>query len=292
MPSDSKKFITSPVCGFCRGVRMALAVFEETCCKYGKPVYVLHELVHNKFVSSCMRENGAVFVEDIKDIPAGAVAMIGAHGVGKDVEQEMQSRFTVVDTTCPRVRALQIFGSRIKQDQELVFLCKKGHPEAVGVLGHAVTEHIYQISDLHEAAALPDLKNPVFLSQTTMSGELVENITQVLKKRFPNLETHGSICDASSRRQRSAEGLAAKSDAVLVVGSTNSSNAAELVNVVERCGKKAWLVEDGNSVALEMLSCVDVLGLTAGASTPDDLIEDVKRRLVELGYSDGGVADV
>ena len=292
MSTDEKFFITSSVCGFCRGVRRAISCFDDAHRKYGQTVYVLHELVHNNFVTQFMQQNGAVFVDDVNDIPDGAVAMIGAHGVDKNTWQEMQKRFTVVDATCPRVKALQKFASGVGREQELVMLCKKGHPEAVGVLGHAGTEHIYPVSDIKEASELPELKNPVFLSQTTVSGTLAGEVETLLRERFGNLKSHGCICDASNQRQRGVEVLAEHCQVVLVVGSSHSSNAVELVKTAERCGKKAWLVDNGNSVLPDMLANISIVGITAGASTPDELIEDVQKRLISMGYHNKGICNV
>ena len=289
--AQKKRFFTAGVCGFCHGVRRAISIFEQACSEHKSKIYVLHELVHNTFVSRNMLLCGAVFVDSIDDIPAGAVAMIGAHGVSPQLEKLMRERFTVIDSTCPRVKTLQTMAENVKPDEELIMLCKKGHPEAVGVLGYSGTEKIYPVLDVQDAANLPELKNAVLLSQTTMSGAFVRDMHELLKKRFPELEFIGNICDASSKRQSSVEKLAENCRCVLVVGSPHSSNAAELVGVAERCGVAAYLVENGNAVTSDMLAGADTVGVTAGASTPDELIDDVKKRLSALGYSDGDVCN-
>ena len=292
MSACNKKFIVSRVCGFCSGVKWAIASFDDTCAKYGTPVYVLHELVHNTFVSDSMRKSGAIFVDDIKDIPDGSVVMIGAHGVGNALKNEMLSRFTVVDATCPRVKALQQQAAKVAPEQELILLCKKGHPEAEGVVGHIVTDHVYPVADIADVELLPNLKSPVFLAQTTVSCKIVDDVKALLKKRFPVLKMSASVCDASYKRQNSAVALASLCELVFVVGSAHSSNAAELVNVVQSCGKKAFLIDDGKAISPDMLDKIKTVGITAGASTPDKLIEDVKNRLISLGYDNGGIADV
>ena len=290
--NQDKKFITSSLFGFCGGVRKAVTAFESGREKYGCRIYVLHELVHNNFVTGRMLELGAVFVEKAEDIPDGSVVLIGAHGVSLAVENSLQKRCVVIDATCPRVKALQKLSSQVKTDEELILLCKAGHPEAEGVLKRAGTVLVYPVYDLPAIAALPELKNPVFLTQTTVSHSLAEAAERMLKERFSNLRYCGSICDASSRRQLAAEKLAGICQFVIVVGSAHSSNAAELVNVVKACGTRAVLLEDSSNIDELVPDDISVLGITAGASTPDEVIANVKARLVELGYRDGGTADV
>ena len=286
--NKNKKFITAAVYGFCGGVKAAVSDFESACRKYGGTIYVLHELIHNNVVTRSMVDKGAVFVENITDVPDNAVVMIGAHGVSFKVEQALYKRCTVIKSTCPRVKALQDFASQVSKNEEMIFLCKAEHPEAISVLGCAGTENIYPISNAAEANLLPELKNPVLLSQTTLSHGLVTEVECVLKKRFPNLRFPGNICDSSFRRQKAAENLAEICDYVLVVGSSHSSNAAELVNVVKLCGTPACLIEDHTFIDYELLKRFSTIGITAGASTPDESVSGLKRRLLEAGYCDGG----
>ena len=290
--NQSKKFITSAALGFCGGVKKAVSVFESARREYRGNIYILHELVHNNFVTRKMTDNGAVFVDDPADVPDGSLVMIGAHGVSSAVEHELRQRCRVLDATCPKVKALQKQSSQVQEDEELVMLCKLGHPEAVGVLGYSGTEKIYPVSSISDVNLLPELKKPVLLSQTTVSRELVSEAENILKQRFPNLRTTGNICDASSRRQQAAEQLAAVCQHVYVVGSSHSSNAFELVKVVKSCGISASLIDDCSCIDPEMLNNISTIGITAGASTPDELINDVKERLTDLGYCDAGVANV
>lgn len=290
--NQSKKFITSAALGFCGGVKKAVSVFESARREYSGCIYILHELVHNNFVTRKMTANGAVFVDDPADIPDNSLVMIGAHGVACAVENELRKRCRVLDATCPKVKALQKQSSEVHEDEELVMLCKLGHPEAVGVLGYSGTGKIYPVSNIMDVKSLPELQKPVLLSQTTVSRELVSDAERILKQRFPNLRFTGNICDASSRRQRAAEKLAAVCQHVFVVGSSHSSNAYELVKVVKACGTTASLIDDCNCIDPEKLNDISIIGITAGASTPDELINDVKARLTVLGYCDGGIADV
>ena len=287
-----RKFIVAGTCGFCGGVRKAVSCFEKCISEADSPVYVLHELVHNNFVTRRMIEQGAIIVDSTSEIPDGAVAIIGAHGVSQAVENSLRERCMVIDATCPRVKALQRLSSQVQPDEQLIMLCKPGHPEAEGVIGYSGTQHIYPVSALSEAVALPVLKKPVLLSQTTVSSGLVQSVIKILTDRYPGIKIPGGICDASSNRQSSAKRLAELCEYVLVVGSPHSSNAVELVNMVTQHGTPACLIEDGRFVNMQELENVSIVGITAGASTPDELIESVKNRLLESGFTDGGKADV
>ncbi|MBO7153323.1 MAG: 4-hydroxy-3-methylbut-2-enyl diphosphate reductase [Lentisphaeria bacterium] len=284
MSSSVKKYIMSEVCGFCRGVRNAIALFDEAVKRYGKPVYILHELVHNSFVTDSMRARGAVFADKSGDIPDGAVAMIGAHGVSPEVESDLRSRCTVIDSTCPRVKALQKSARSVGIDQELILLCKKNHPEALGVLGYVKTPKVYPVHSLSDIDALPDMKSPVLLTQTTVSSELSAAVNEAVSKRFANIKISSGICNSSIARQEAVKRLASVCDRVLVIGSQHSSNAVELKNIVQSHGVSAYLIDSSKSICDDMLEGASCVGVTAGASTPDELIDDVRTFLEEYGY--------
>ena len=282
---SAKKFIVSPVCGFCGGVRRAAELFDGAVSSGVKPVYILHELVHNNFYSRIMTERGAVFVEAETDIPDGATAMIGAHGVSPCVENALRRRCKVIDATCPKVKMLQKCAANITADRELIMLCKPRHPEAVGVLGFAGTSKVFQICERSDTEHLPEImKSPVLLVQTTVSGNLVDEVSAVLRSRYPNLEIPVGICESSKKRQESVRELASVSQCVLVIGSSHSSNAVELVNAAQQDGVPAHLVESAKDITSCMLERFSVIGITAGASTPDELISDVKSYLVSQGF--------
>ena len=291
LSSSGKIFLTASSCGFCRGVRNALEQFEKALADHGTPVYVLHELVHNNFVTGSMAARGAVFVSSLSDVPDNSTLLIGAHGVPEKVMLEAKQRFNVIDATCPRVLALQKMAGGIPAAGELVMLCKPGHPEAEGVMGHSSTGKIYPVSSVEDAQKLPDLVSPVLLSQTTVSGKLVEQVTEYLRSRFPGIRTSSRICDASSRRQQSVDALAKRCDCIIVVGSKHSSNAYELYKLAQACGVKSYFVDSPENVTDAMLAGHSAIGITAGASTPDELIDGLKERLKEFGFSDAGVAE-
>ena len=289
MAVHRRKYIVASVCGFCRGVKRAVALFDEACGKGS--VYVLHELVHNKSVSNSMISRGAVFVDKCDEIPDGATVLIGAHGVSDAVETSLRRRCTVIDATCPRVKALQSAAAGVSPVQELVMLCKPHHPEATGVMGCAVTPYVYPVSSVADIEKLPELHAPFLLAQTTMSGKLVSEVESCLKKRYPALVSRCRICDASEKRQKSAAELAGKCDVVFVAGSAHSSNAVELVNIIKSCGVGAYLVDSGEDIRDFMIENAVTAGITAGASTPDELIQDVAATLEKYGFSNGDDAD-
>ena len=290
-PSSGKQFILSSVIGFCGGVRKAISEFESGKERYGQGIYVLHELVHNNFVTCQMAEAGALFTDNAAEIPDGAVVLTGAHGVSPAVENSLRSRCTVIDATCPRVKSLHEFSAQVKSDEELILLCKAGHSEAEGILGYSGTRKIYPVYKLSDIETLPELKNPVLLTQTTVSHDTARTAEQMLRARFSSLRCCGSVCNATYQRQEAAAKLASLSDYVIVVGSPHSSNASELVKVVKSCGTDAMLTDDGSDIAEHIPENAMTVGVTAGASTPDDMIAKVKTRLLALGYHDGGTVD-
>jgi 4-hydroxy-3-methylbut-2-enyl diphosphate reductase len=205
--------------------------------------------------------------------------------------ENAQRRFTVIDATCPRVLALQKFAGKVPAESELIMLGKPGHPEAEGVIGHSSTEKVYMISSLEEAKALPEMSSPVLLSQTTVSGELLEEVKSCLAEKYPGIVFSSRICDASDLRQQAVKVLATRCDSIIVVGSKHSSNACELYRIAGKFAQKACMVDSSKDIAPGFLDGCTSVGITAGASTPDELIDGVKSFLTGCGYSDAGVAE-
>lgn len=283
-----RTLFVAEVCGFCGGVTRALDAFRRAGAG-GGPVYVLRELVHNSFVTGDMKRHGAIFVRTPDEVPSGATLLIGAHGVTPEVEQTARRRgLNVVDATCPLVRNLHRAAAGLDRNQQLVLHGKSGHPEAEGILGHSRAGANYLVATAEEVRALPELSRPVLLTQTTLGYHEVEKIRQLLRRRFPNLETPGGVCDASRRRQLAVEKLAARCEAVVVIGSSHSSNANELRETAAGMGVKSWLVDSSEELRLECFQSVRRLGLTAGASTPDELIRAAVARLEAFGFITGG----
>lgn len=269
--------------GFCAGVRGALATFEKTWKNCSGPIYVLHELVHNRRVGEDMRRKGAVFADDLREVPPGNIVLFGAHGVGKQEEKLAAERqLKVVDACCPRVKCLHHAASELNSEEELVIFGNPTHPEVRGVAGHAGTEKIFILRSQEEIASLPALAAPTLLCQTTRDHLEIETFTALLKQRFPNLKTHGGVCDAVFRRQQAVEKMIPQVDAMVIVGSPHSSNANRMKDVALRLGKAAFLIDDASE--LPDLSSYCRIGLGAGASTPDEAVREVLEKILSLGY--------
>ena len=260
--------------GFCAGVRGALEAFEKARQEHGSPIYVLHELVHNRRVSEDMRKKGAVFVSSLAEVPAGSVVLFGAHGTGRAEHLEAEKRgLRVVDACCPRVKRLHRAASAIPPEDELVIFGNPDHPEVRGVAGHAGTGKVFIVNSGSEIAALPPMRRPVLLCQTTRDHREIEEISALLREKYPDIRINSGVCDAVFRRQRAVEELAPQADAVVIVGSPHSSNANRMRDVASRLGKAAFLVEGPDD--LPDLGAYRVIALGAGASTPDDAVREV-----------------
>ena len=269
--------------GFCSGVRGALEIFEETRKKFPGPVYVLHELVHNRRVGENMRRRGAVFVDDLSSVPEGSVVLFGAHGVGRREALEAEARHLhVVDAVCPRVKRLHRAAAALSPDEELIIFGNPGHPEVRGVAGHSGTDKVFIVDSCDEILLLPGMQKPTLLCQTTRDHVEIEKITALLKERYPLLHTNGGVCDAVFRRQQAVEKVIGLVDVILIAGSAHSSNANRMCDAARRSGKAAFLVD--NAEVLPDLSGFDRIGLGAGASTPDEIVHEILARLIEMGY--------
>ena len=273
--------------GFCGGVQRALQKFQELRADTpaGVPVYVLHELVHNRTVTGQMQSQGAVFVNAPEEVPEGATCLIGAHGVGPRTERKLRERAArVVDATCPIVKKVQFAASQIVGNEELILAGAQGHPEAVGILEHAGTTRHYLVSSVADVMDLPELSQPVMLCQTTLNHLVADELFAALRRRFPSARRGGSICHASSERQAAVEELVRRVDLLLVIGSPHSSNANRLKEIGLRAGLPSFLVE-GPEQLPAVLADYGRIGLSAGASTPDDQIgrtADAVRKLLGI----------
>jgi 4-hydroxy-3-methylbut-2-enyl diphosphate reductase len=279
--------ITAPR-GFCAGVDRAIDIVEKAIEKYQKPVYVRHEIVHNRFVVDGLKEKGAIFVEELDEVPDNEHVIFSAHGVPKIIPEEATRRgLGWLDATCPLVSKVHRQAERqIEAGRHIIFIGHEGHPEVIGTLGQVPEGQITLVETVDDIAKLPfDTESPLaFLTQTTLSVDDTAEIVAALRARFPQIKGPRAedICYATSNRQKAVKAIADQCDLVIVVGAPNSSNSLRLVEVSERCGTKAVMVQRGYEVDPAWLEGVEVLGLTAGASAPETLVREVVARLAEF----------
>src|SRR3954452_15440754 len=283
--------------GFCAGVVRAIEIVERALEKYGPPVYVRHEIVHNKYVVESLKNKGAIFVEELSEVPPKAVKVFSAHGVARSVEEEAAARdLPVLNATCPLVTKVHNQGKRyIARGRTLILIGHAGHPEVEGTLGQ-IDGPTYLVQNEAEIAALAlaDDTPIAYVTQTTLSVDDTTALIEALKRRFSDVvgpETR-DICYATQNRQSAVRDLARVADLILVVGAKNSSNSNRLREIAEESGVPGYLVADGTQVNPRWLEGVTVVGLTAGASAPEVLVEDVigaLRRItpVEVSTLDG-----
>jgi len=271
-----KMLIASPR-GYCAGVNRAIKIVEKALEKYGKPVYVRHEIVHNEHVISYLKKKGAVFVDELKDVPKGSVVIFSAHGVPPEVREEADKLgLRSIDATCPLVNKVHEEAKRFhKEGYEIILIGKKGHQEVIGTMAEAP---MHLVEDESDVSSL-NIKNDkmVYLMQTTLSLDETRHIVDALKKKFPNILSppKDDICYATQNRQNAVKELAKHSDLILVVGSTTSSNSKRLVETAKRLGKQSYLILDKSGLKEEWLKDVKVLGITSGASVPEFLVEEL-----------------
>ena len=290
--SEAIKVILANPRGFCAGVDRAIDIVERAIELFGAPIYVKHEVVHNKFVVDELRNKGAVFVEELHEIPDNTTVIFSAHGVSQAVRKEAAERkLTVFDATCPLVTKVHMEVTRFsKAGHECILIGHVGHPEVEGTMGQFDTSQggqMYLVEDVEDVNDL-EINNPDHLSyvtQTTLSMDDTANVIDALRQRFPNI--HGpkkdDICYATQNRQDAVKKLAQESDLVLVVGSPNSSNSNRLKEVAERIGTEAYLIDNETEISKDWLQGKDKIGLTAGASAPAELVENVIAKLREWG---------
>jgi len=273
--------------GFCAGVERAIEIVERALEKYGPPIYVRHEIVHNRHVVERLRAKGARFVDEIDEIPPGAVTIFSAHGVASAIETRAEERgLPVIDATCPLVSKVHIEGQRYaNQGREIILIGHAGHPEIEGTMGR-ITGKVHLISKPEEVARLrvSDPDKLAFITQTTLSVDDTRAVIEALKARFPSIVGPDTkdICYATQNRQRATLELAKIVDVVLVVGAPNSSNSNRLREIAAEFGVPSYLIEDANALDPRWLKGVSAVGITAGASAPDELVEELVERLREM----------
>lgn len=278
--------------GFCAGVDRAIAIVNEALTRFEPPIYVRHEVVHNKFVVSDLANRGAVFVEELHEVPDGSIVIFSAHGVSKAVEDEAERRdLTVFDATCPLVTKVHIEVAKFAQDgMDAVLIGHAGHPEVEGTMGRFNRRHggqIHLVEDESDVAALTvqDPERLAFVTQTTLSMDDTARVIDALREKFPNIQgpRKDDICYATQNRQDAVKDLASRCEVVLVVGSPNSSNSNRLRELAERMNCRAYLIDNASEMEQGWLDGVQSIGVTAGASAPEVLIQEVLQQLQDWG---------
>ena len=278
--------------GFCAGVDRAIAIVERALDQFGAPIYVRHEVVHNKHVVETLTQRGAVFVEEIDEIPAGSTCIFSAHGVSKAVEKAAEDKgLHVFDATCPLVTKVHMeVAKAAKQSLDVILIGHEGHPEVEGTLGQMPSDassRALLIESPEDVDALTgiDPDRLQFVTQTTLSVDDTEEVISALRKRFPNINgpRKDDICYATQNRQDAVKALAKESELILVVGSKNSSNSNRLRELAERLGARAFLIDRADEVEEDWLRGIKKVGVTSGASAPEVLVQSVIHRLEEAG---------
>jgi len=273
--------------GFCAGVDRAIQIVELALERFGAPVYVRHEIVHNRFVVDRLREMGAIFVDELDEVPDDRPVVFSAHGVPKSVPAAAQDRgLTYVDATCPLVSKVHRQAERlIAEGRHILFIGHAGHPEVIGTFGQVPPGSMTLIETVEDVAGLsvPDQGNLAFLTQTTLSVDDTAAIVEALHARFPTIKTPRSedICYATSNRQAAVKAIAAECDRMLVIGAPNSSNSLRLAEVAERLGVPARLIERASDIDWNWVGQPQTLGVTAGASAPETLVREVLDALAQ-----------
>jgi len=273
--------------GFCAGVERAIEIVERALAQFGAPIYVRHEIVHNKSVVEDLRAKGAVFVEELDEVPRGATVIFSAHGVSKSVQADAERRgLKVFDATCPLVTKVHMeVAKMLREGYEIVMIGHRGHPESEGTMGQA-TVGMYLVETLDDVAALePASGRLAYVTQTTLSMDDAAQIVAALKKRFPDIRgpKKDDICYATQNRQDAVKFMAPQCDVVIVVGSPNSSNSNRLREVAQSRGAPAYMVDNASQLEPQWIEGRRRVGVTAGASAPEVLVREVVARLRELG---------
>ena len=285
-----KALLASPR-GFCAGVDRAIDVVEEALEIFGAPVYVRHEIVHNEHVVERLRRRGAIFTDDLADVPHGSVLIFSAHGVAPSVRAEAAAReLKVIDATCPLVTKIHLEVHKfLKRGYGIFYIGHKGHVETEGTLGEA-PGRLHLVCDLADAAALaePPEDKLIYLTQTTLSIDETQQIVEALRLRFPRLENppSGDICYATQNRQDAIKVIAPASDVVLVIGSQTSSNTKSLRQVAETLGARSYLIGGREDITDSMLQDAKIIGVTSGASAPEDRVQGVLDELRRRGVTE------
>ena len=277
--------------GFCAGVDRAISIVENALAKFGAPIYVRHEVVHNRYVVESLRQAGARFVEELSEVPDGQIVIFSAHGVSKAVREQARLRgLRVFDATCPLVTKVHMEVHRAsRKAQEVIMIGHAGHPEVEGTIGQYESPEagMYLVEDEADVAALhvKDASHLHFVTQTTLSVDETKSVIAALQQQFPAIQgpRKDDICYATQNRQDAVRELAAQVDLFIVVGSRNSSNSNRLRELAERLGTHAYLVDDADQLQAEWFQGVATVGVTAGASAPEVLVQQVVARLQAIG---------
>ncbi len=270
--------------GFCAGVDRAIAIVERAIEKFGAPIYVRHEVVHNKYVCDDLRAKGAVFIDDLAEVPSGSTLVFSAHGVSQAVRAEAGTRgLKIFDATCPLVTKVHVeVGKMRKEGREIIMIGHKGHPEVEGTMGQS-TQGMYLVETVADVdrLAVKDATRLAYVTQTTLSVDDAEKVVSALRQRFPAIvgPKRDDICYATQNRQDAVKGLATRTDIVFVVGSQSSSNSNRLREVAELLGTKAYLIDQAEQIDPAWLQGIERIGVTAGASAPEVLVQSVVDRL-------------
>jgi 4-hydroxy-3-methylbut-2-enyl diphosphate reductase len=287
--SDIEVLLANPR-GFCAGVERAIEIVERALEQHGRPIYVRHEIVHNKFVVADLRAKGAVFVEELAEVPAGSTVIFSAHGVSQAVRREAETRgLNVFDATCPLVTKVHVQVAKLlKQGMEIVMIGHRGHPEAEGTMGQAGGGmHLVETLSDVEKLEVRDPEKLAYVTQTTLSVDDAQIIVAALRVRFPSIQgpKKDDICYATQNRQDAVKFMAPQCDLVIVVGSPNSSNSNRLREVAQSRGTEAYMIDNASELRPEWLAGKKRIGVTAGASAPEVLVDAVIERLKALGAS-------
>jgi 4-hydroxy-3-methylbut-2-enyl diphosphate reductase len=274
--------------GFCAGVDRAIEIVEKALAKFGSPIYVRHEIVHNTYVVNDLKAKGAIFIEELSDVPPGATLVFSAHGVSKAVQDEaVQRGFQIFDATCPLVSKVHVEVAKLsKEGYEFIMIGHKGHPEVEGTMGQ-LSEGIHLVEDIADIARVKPKQTSklAVVTQTTLSVDDTAEIAQALKERFPQIREpkHQDICYATQNRQDAIKVLTGQVDLIIVVGSPTSSNSNRLAELSRKRGVPGYMVDDASELKDEWFSGVQRVGLTAGASAPEILVKHVIERIKALG---------
>ncbi len=284
--------------GFCAGVTRAIETVEKAIAKFGAPVYVRHEIVHNKFVVESLRAKGAIFVDEVDQIPHGAIAIFSAHGVSDKVEENSVARgLDVIDATCPLVSKVHREAKKYEEEgYEIILIGHRGHPEVEGTSGRVKKDVILVTNE--EDARVVEIQNPEkisYVTQTTLSVDDTKKIVEILEKRFPQMQqglATKDICYATQNRQDAVRDLSKQVDVLLVIGAENSSNSNRLRDLGEECGLKSYLINSAADINTQWFDNVKNIGITAGASAPEILVQEVINKIKEISVDEVLVSDM
>jgi len=288
VPNNDIEVVLAQPRGFCAGVDRAIEIVEKALTIHGRPIYVRHEIVHNRFVVEDLRDKGAVFVKELEEVPAGGIVVFSAHGVSQAIRSDAESRgLRVFDATCPLVTKVHVEVSKMRAAQlEVIMVGHAGHPEVEGTLGQA-TDGMYLVETVEDVQKLvvKDASKLAFVTQTTLSVDDAKSVTDALRARFPSIvePKKSDICYATQNRQDAVKMMAPQCDLVLVIGSANSSNSNRLREVAERLNVPAYLIDGPEAIDPAWLVDRKRIGITAGASAPEVLVQSVIERLKTIG---------